>query len=156
MSNGFIFFMIKWEGDPDAKNGDNYKIVIWWNISKVADKSIIRVFSLPKLFLNDKLYNYTQKKTIWHLAILQNWCFGQFYHSKICNIEKFTFFSVLLVRRLRVFILQKVQVSVVERQKKKFCYPSLNFGKEDTHMILLSAWDRSRDSTAKRNLSKDM
>ena len=27
--------MIKWEGDPDAKNGDNYKIVIWWNISKV-------------------------------------------------------------------------------------------------------------------------
>ena len=28
--------MIKWEGDPDAKNGDNYKIVIWWNISKVA------------------------------------------------------------------------------------------------------------------------
>ena len=29
--------MIKWEGDPDAKNGDNYKIVIWWNISKVAE-----------------------------------------------------------------------------------------------------------------------
>ena len=23
------------------------------------------------------------KKAIWHLAIWQNWCFGQFYHSKI-------------------------------------------------------------------------
>jgi hypothetical protein len=23
------------------------------------------------------------KKAIWHLAIQQNWCFGQFYHSKI-------------------------------------------------------------------------
>ena len=57
---------------------------------------------------------------------------------------------------LRALILQKVQASVFERQKKKFCYPSLNFGKEDTLLILLSAWDRSRDSTAKRNLSKDM
>ena len=31
-----------------------------------------------------------------------------------------------------------------------------SFGKEDTLIILLSAWDRSRDSTAKRNLSKGM
>ena len=31
-----------------------------------------------------------------------------------------------------------------------------SFGKEDTLIILLSAWDRSRDSRAKRNLSKDM
>ena len=23
------------------------------------------------------------KKVIWHLAIWQNWCFGQFYHSKL-------------------------------------------------------------------------
>ena len=30
-------------------------------------------------FLNDKI----PKKAIWHLAIWQNWCFGQFYHSKI-------------------------------------------------------------------------
>ena len=29
-------------------------------------------------------------------------------------------------------------------------------GKEDTLIILLSAWDRSRDLTVKRNLSKDM
>ena len=41
-----------------------------------------------------------------------------------------------------------------ERQKNKFCYPSLSFRKEDTLIILLSAWDRSRDSTAKRNFVK--
>ena len=51
-----------------------YKSVIFFNFTKL-------------LFLNDKIYSYT-KKTIWHLAIWQNWCFGQFYHSKICKIEK--------------------------------------------------------------------
>ena len=45
------------------------------------------IISLPKLFLNDEIYSYT-KKTIVHLAIWQNLCFGQFYHSKICKIEK--------------------------------------------------------------------
>merc|ERR1712008_120449 len=30
---------------------------------------------------------------------------------------------------------QKKHASVVERQKKKFCYPSLSFGKEDTLII---------------------
>ena len=31
------------------------------------------------------------------------------------------------MRGLRAFILQKVQALVVERQEKKFCYPSLKF-----------------------------
>ena len=57
---------------------------------------------------------------------------------------------------LRAFILKKLQASNVERQKKKFCYSSISFGKEDTFLILLSAGDRSRDSTAKSFLSKDM
>ena len=43
------------------------------------------------------------------------------------------------------FILQKIQASVVESQKKKFCYPSLSFGKEETLIRILSAWDRSQD-----------
>ena len=38
----------------------------------------------------------------------------------------------------------------------QFCYPSHSFVKEDTLILLLSGWDRSRDSTANRNLSKDM
>ena len=37
------------------------------------------------------------------------------------------------------FILQKIQASVVESQKKKFCYPSLSFGKEETLIRILSA-----------------
>ena len=49
-----------------------------------ADKSIIRGSSFPNFtklqFLNDEI--------IWRLALWQNWCFGQFYHSKICKIEK--------------------------------------------------------------------
>ena len=52
--------------------------------------------------------------------------------------------------------LRQIQASVVERQKKKFCYPHSTLKKEDTLIILLSAWDRSRDSTANRNLLKDM
>ena len=34
-------------------------------------------------FLNDKIFSYKPKKAIWRLAIWQNWCFGQFYYSKI-------------------------------------------------------------------------
>ena len=62
---------------------------VTWSISswQVYYKSVF-FFNFTKLqFLNDKIYSYT-KKTIWHLAIWQNWCLGQFYHSKICKIEK--------------------------------------------------------------------
>jgi hypothetical protein len=38
------------------------------------------------------------KNAIWHLAIWQNCCFLQILSSKICKIEKETFFSVFLVR----------------------------------------------------------
>jgi hypothetical protein len=34
---------------------------------------------------------------------------------------------------------ESLGLRVFERQKKKFCYPSLNFGKEDTLLILLTA-----------------
>ena len=30
-----------------------------------------------------KRFTVIPKKTIWHLAFWQNWCFAQFYHSKI-------------------------------------------------------------------------
>ena len=47
-----------------------------------ADKRIIRVssFSILQNF-NFWMIKYTviTKKTIWHLPIWQNWCFGQFY-----------------------------------------------------------------------------
>ena len=34
-------------------------------------------------FSSDKIYSCTPKKSIWHLAIQQNWCFGQFSHWRI-------------------------------------------------------------------------
>ena len=118
---------------------------------------------------------------VYFFSILQNFNFWMIKfivitkknYLALVNLAKLMFWSILFARLkskhfsqffwwevnlmgLRALILQKVQASVFERQKKKFCYPSLNFGKEDTLLILLSAWDRSRDSTAKRNLSKDM
>ena len=72
-----------------------------------------------------------------------------FARLKSKHFPQFFWWKVNL-RELRGFILQKVQASVVERKKKKFCNQSLSFGKEDTLLILLSAWDRSRDSTGKR------
>ena len=40
--------------------------------------------------------------------------------------------------------------------EKEVLLPFTQLGKENTHIMLLSASDRSHDSTAKRNLSKDM
>jgi hypothetical protein len=66
------------------------------------------------------------------------------------NISQFFWWEVNL-RGLRAFILQKVQASVVEKKITSATHHS-DLGKK----TFLSAWDRSHDSTAKRNLSKDM
>ena len=62
------------------------------------------------------------------VILFGTWQFGKIdvLANKICNIEKFTFFSVFLVRGKS----EKIE--------------SIHFA------------DRSRDSTAKRNLSKEM
>ena len=49
-----------------------------------------------------------------------------FARLKSKHLAQFFWWKVNL-RELRGFILQKVQASVVERQKKKFCYRSLSF-----------------------------
>ena len=103
-----------------------------------------------------------------------NWMifFLQFYKKKLFGTWKFGKIDVLInfnffpqfsqfflwevnLRGLRAFILQNVQGSVVETEKKVLL-PITQLGKEETLIILLSAWDRSRDSTQKRNLSKHM
>ena len=117
---------------------------VMWSISSWHEY-IVWVSSFPSRVIGSRTLNYTKKKTIWHLAIWQNWCFGQFYHSKISNIEKFTFFSVFLVRGKSekiesIHFAESSGLSCWET-KKKFCYPSLSFGKEDTLIILLSTWD---------------
>ena len=60
-----------------------------------------------------------------------------FARLKSKHLAQFFWWKVNL-RELRGFILQKVQASVVERQKKKFYYPSFNFGKENTIIRIVS------------------
>ena len=135
---------------------------VTWSISSWQEyyKSVF-FFNFTKLqFLNDKIYSYTKKKLFgtWQFGkidVLVNFIIQKFARLKSKHFSQFFWWEVNL-RGLRAFILQKVQASVFEGQEKKYCYPSLSFGKEDTLIILLSAWDRSRDSKAKRNLSKDM
>ena len=89
--------------------------------------------------------------------------FGTLKFGKIDVLINFNFFPQFSqfflwevnLRGLRAFILQNVQGSVVETEKKVLL-PITQLGKEETLIILLSAWDRSRDSKAKRNLSKHM
>ena len=52
-----------------------------------ADKSIIRVSSFPKLFLNDKIYRYTKKNYL-ALGNLAKLTFWTILSLKICKIEK--------------------------------------------------------------------
>ena len=115
-----------------------------------ADKKNIRVFSFSIL----QNFNFWMIKfTVIQKTLFGTWQFDfiiqKFAILKSKHFSQFFWWEVNL-RGLRAFILQKIQASDIERQKKKFCYPSLSMGKEDT------AWDRSRDSKAKRNLSKDM
>ena len=158
--------LLHWNLNPELKvltkvlymSFDKFLLAVESRDLSQADKSIIRVSSFPKLFLNDKIYHHTKKNylALGNLAKLMFRSILSFKNLQDWKVNIFLSFSGESSEGLRAFNLQKVQASVVERQKKKFCYPSLSFGKEDTLIILLSVWDRSRDSTAKRNLSKNM
>ena len=92
-----------------------------------SSKWMLLIFSdLPFTRKTEKPVNFSMLK----IFELQNWCFVQFHDSKICNIEKFTLFSAFS---------EKIESIHFAKSSNKFCYPSLTFGKEDTHMILLSA-----------------
>ena len=131
--------------------GLRLKLSANWFLSILSDLPLTRetetniyFFNFTKLqFLNDKIYSHAKKN---YLAlgnlILQD--FSQFFWWEV-NWEDWEH-----------SFCRKFRPQLLRDRKKKFCYPSLQFGKEDTLIILLSAWDRSRDSTAKRNLSKDM
>ena len=103
------------------------------------------------------------KWMIFFIILQKNKLFGTWKFGKIDVLINFNFFPQFSqfflwevnLRGLRAFILQNVQGSVVETEKKVLL-PITQLGKEETLIILLSAWDRSRDSTQKRNLSKHM
>ncbi len=122
---------------------------VTWSISSWQEyyKSVF-FFNFTKLqFLNDKIYSYNKNNylALANLAKLMFWSI-LFARLKSKHFSQFFWWELNLMG-LRALILQKVQSSVVERQKKKFCYPSLSSGKEDTLLLLLSAWDRSRACT---------
>ena len=79
--------------------------------------------AFQKLFLNDKMYNYTKKKLgTWQFVkvyILVNFIIQKFERLKIKHFSQF-FWCEVNMRELRAFILKKVQ-------------------EEDTLIILLSA-----------------
>ena len=130
---------------------DKFLLAVESRYLSQAYKSIILVSSFPCWVMGSRTLNYT-KKTIWHLAIWQNWYFS----SKIFNIEKFTFFSVCLVRGKSEKIKNIYFAENSGLTEKEVLLPFTQVWKEDTIIILLSAWDRSCDSKAKRNLSKHM
>ena len=121
-----------------------------------TDKRITRVSSFPSFNFWMINYSYTQKS---YLAIWQN-CFGHFITQKFVSLKSKQFSQFFLVRgkseRIdKIHFAESSGLSCWETEKE---VPLLitQFGKEDTLLILLSAWDRSRDSKAKRNLSKHM
>ena len=116
---------------------DNFLLAVESRDLSQADKSIIRLSFFPKLFFNNKVYSYTQNNyylaLLWY--VLVNFFIQKFARWKSKHFFQFFWWEVNL-RGLRAFILQKVQTSVVERQKKKICYPSLRFRKENTQFPL--------------------
>ena len=85
-------------------------------------------------------FTFIPKKAIWHLAIWQNFCFGQFHHSKIFNLVFLSFSSESIER---IHFTKRSGLSCWETEKDVLL-PVTQLGKEDTLIILLSAWDRSR------------
>ena len=63
----------------------------FWLLSHVIYLKLTRVIKECLLsqscVMGNRTVNYT-KKTVGHLVICQNWCFGLFYHPKIWKIEK--------------------------------------------------------------------
>jgi hypothetical protein len=65
-----------------------------------------------------KSIQYYKKKVIWHLAIWQNWCFGQFYQSRIEVLQDW---SASLMGgkndKTREFLIQKIRSEIRNRHR---------------------------------------
>ena len=121
-----------------------------------ADKSIIRVSSFPSVVISSRTYFSVFQQlrpklsAKWILSILSNLLF-----TRKTETDVYFFFWMMKLTKIsncqspiRCF---SITVSIIV-QKLKFCKIKIEY----THITLLSAWNRSRDSTAKRTLSKQM
>ena len=121
-----------------------------------ADKSIIRVSSFPSLVISSRTYFSVSQQlrpkfsAKWILSILSD-------SSLTRNTEINVYFFFWMMKLTKTPNCQvpnscfSITINFIV-QKLKFCKTE----KEDTLITLLSAWDRSRDSTAKMSLSKHM
>ena len=92
-------------------------------------------------------------------SILQNfnWSFGPFFIQKIARLKgkHFSQFFLMKSKSERIQSIHFAESSGLRclETEKEVLLPITQLRKGDTLTILLSAWDRSRDLTAKRNLS---
>ena len=73
---------------------------IYLSPKKLTQKKMSNFLKLQ--FLNDKIYNFT-KKDILCLAIWQNWCFGQFYPSRIEVLQHCAPFVASFSRKRKIW-----------------------------------------------------
>ena len=120
-----------------------------------ADKSILRVSSFPSIGISSRTYFSVSQQlrpkfsTKWILSILSDLPLWK------TEINVYFFFWMMKLTKTPNCQVPNSCFSITINfivQKLKFCKTE----KEDTLITLLSAWDRSRDSTAKISLSKHM
>ena len=107
----------------DLSQADEYcKSVFYFNFTKLQ-------------FLNDKTYSYTKNN---YLALGNSvfWSISSF-KRKSKHLPQFFWLEVNL-RGLRDSFFRKFRPQLLKDRKKKFCYPSFNFGKGDTIIRIVS------------------
>ena len=123
----FIFYIHATTKNRYHSNFNWYHTQIFWKFHSTCrltgffwlSKKLFGAWQFGKI---DVLFNFIIQKS----ASLKSNQFSQFFCWEV-NL-----------RGLRAFILQKVHASVVERQKKKFCYPSLIWERRNCYNTFVS------------------
>ena len=93
----------------------------------------------------------------WGMNLLKNTCSqsSQIYilQKKLRKVFTFQSCKFYMLKLTKTSILPNCQVQNI-LYDLQFCYLSHGFGRDNTLLLLLSAWDRSRDSTTKKKLVK--
>ena len=128
---------------------------VTWSISswQKCYKSVF-FFSFTKFqLLNNKIYSYTKNNYL-ALGNLVFWSISSF-KTKSKHLSQFFLVRGESERIKRINFTENLSISWWDTEKKVLSLIT-RLGKEETLIILLSAWDRSRDSKAKRKFSKHM
>ena len=137
----------------------NQDFLISWIVSCVSahDDTVILFCKKKKILVHFKRKKKISKKQF-RSSTCFFWLLSHVIYLKLTRVLRVSSFSILQIFN---FWMTKFTVFLVRGKSEKiqsinFSESSgLSFRKEDTLIILLSALDRSRDSTTKRNLSKN-